>query len=435
MTAFGMPMWIGLLYLFVLGSVVGSFLNVCIYRIPTKDDLWESLKAVVFPPSKCPRCNNRIPGWCNVPIFGWLLLRGRCYYCQGRISPRYPLIECFNGLLWVLLYWIHVPDGFRATINDSWVHGVYGPASMVNQYVDWWHSNAAIVHWQFLYHLVLVEAMLVASFIDIDLRIIPDGSTLPAMLFGIAGSLLGTSHLTPVWHQDPVLRNDMHYAMPWIPPWLFPRHILPQWIEASPHLHGFCVSIAGIAIGGGLTWLFRIIGKWGLKREAIGFGDVILMAMIGAFLGWQATVLTFFIAPAIALVITLLTWPIRRQSIIPYGPFLSLGALVVLCCWQPIWASYSRIFGGGPLLILIATIMVVMFALSTRLVLLIKRLLGWSDPPEEFGEWTSADHLFYFAGETVDPRTGRWPTTNQWPGNDSGRGWTQYDTWRNGPRR
>lgn len=436
MTAFGLPMWICLLWLFVFGAVVGSFLNVCIYRIPTKEGLWESLSAIIFPPSRCPRCQNRIPGWCNVPIFGWLMLRGRCYYCKGWISPRYPLIECFNGLLWVFLYWMHIPGGFMSNINESWVHGVHGPVGAPGFNVAWWQTHSALLHWQFLYHLVLVEALLVASFIDIDLRIIPDGSTLPAMLFGVLGSLTGISHLTPVWHQDPVVRNDLRWLLPECPEWMFPAHIIPKWIEHSPHLHGLFVSIAGIAIGGGVTWIFRIIGKWGLGREAIGFGDVILMAMIGAFIGWQPTVLAFFIAPAIALVVTILTWPFRRESVIPYGPFLSIGAIIVLSCWKPIWANYSRIFGAGPLLIIVATSMLIMFAASTRFVQIMKRWFGWNDPvPSDAGEWLPADQTFYLSGENVDPRQGRWPNPNEWPGANSARGWSQYDAWRNGPRK
>lgn len=436
MTAFGLPMWICLVWLFVFGTVVGSFLNVCIYRIPTKEGLLESLHAIVFPASRCPKCQNRIPGWANVPIFGWLVLRGRCYHCQLRISMRYPLIELFNGLLWVFLYWVHIPGEYFSNINQSWVHGVYGPVGSIGHHVAWWQTNVALLHWQFLYHLVLVEALLVASFIDIDLRIIPDGSTLPAMLFGLLGSLTGFSHLTPVWHQDSVLRNDMRWLAPWIPEWVFPRQAVPEWIAAHAHLHGFAVSMVGIAIGGGLTWIFRIIGKWGLGREAIGFGDVILMAMIGAFLGWQATVLTFFIAPAIALVVTIVTWPLRRESVIPYGPFLSIGAIVVMSCWRPLWQSYSRIFGAGPLLVLVAVAMLAMFALSTRLVWWLKRCFGWRDSFDEMsGEWTAADQNFYLACENVDPHHGRWPTSHEWPGSLSARGWSHYDTWRHGPKR
>ena len=430
LTLWGLSLWTWVIYfyLFVIGSIVGSFLNVCVYRIPTKEHFWESLYAVVWPPSACPRCGNRIPGWCNIPVVGWLLLRGRCYYCKGWISPRYPVVEFFNGLLWVVLYAMHVPGDFTSSLAPSWGQGLFGPEA---HHHGWWGSPSFILHLRYAYHLVLLEALVVASLIDWDHYIIPDGSTLPAMAIGVLGSLTGTVHLTAVWHQhfDAVLLlHDI------VPAWMLLKGRVPEWIADWPHLHGLAVSLAGLIVGGGFTWLMRIIGHWGLGRETIGFGDVILMAVIGSFLGWQAPIIVFFLAPMIAMLILLVSLPFRSyQRVIPYGPYLSLAAFIVVLAWKPIWFRAERIFGAGPLLIMIGGMMLIMFAVLTRMVIWLKRLFGFEDVEVIESEWTSADHLFHFAGETVDPRRGRWQTEHEWPGADSGRGWTQNQQWRHPP--
>lgn len=432
MTAFGFPPWILLGYVFVIGTVVGSFLNVCIYRIPAKDTFWASLKGLVSPPSKCPRCFHRIPGRFNIPVLGWLILRGRCYHCHQGISWRYPAIELGNGLLWALVYWLEIPAEFGSKITDSVAQGLYGPTPEAG---STWLSPVALLHWRYLYHMVLIEALVVASFIDIDLKLIPDECTLPAMGIGIIGAgAIGKVWMAPVWHQNPRITSDLRWVLPdWMDPY-FLNQPLPDWITAWPHLHGLSVSLAGLLVGGGLTWVLRILGKWALRREAMGFGDVILMAMIGSFLGWQASVMVFFIAPMIALVVVVATWIFRRDRELPFGPYLSLAALYVILDWQPLWRQFESIFGSGPLLITVAFVVTLMFAVTMRLIRLLFEATGiatYEEDEELYEEWTSADQLTHFMGEHVDPDQGRWPESG-WPGTNSGRGWSQYDRWRNG---
>jgi len=436
LTAFGLPMWLCLSYLFVLGTVVGSFLNVCIYRIPTKEGFWESLYAVIYPKSRCPRCRNAIPPWANVPILGWLMLRGRCFHCKGRISPRYPAIEFLNGSLWAMVYWMEVPAGFGVSIIDSAAHGPFGPTGDPG---SWWFSPVAIVHWRYFYHMVLIEALLVASFIDLDLWIIPDGCTLPAIAVGFLGAgAVGHVYLTPVWHQNMRFARELRFwldrSSSELSDWIFIDGSLPDWIGLSPHLHGLAVSLAGFLIAGGVVWLVRIVGHWALGREAMGFGDVVLMAMVGSFLGWQAGVVIFFMAPMFALLVVGLTFIVRRQRELPFGPYLSLASLVVILFWKQIWTSVEPIFGSGPLLILSAVIMTVAFAIIMRMIRLLFDFLGISsDDDDDFpGDWNSGDHLFYYSSESVDPHQGSW-RNHDWPGSDSSHGWSQYDTWRNGP--
>lgn len=427
MTAFGLPMWMCLFWLFVLGSVVGSFLNVCAHRFPQHEGTLDALRSVIAPPSRCPRCRNLIPPWCNVPILGWLLLRGRCYHCRGWIPLRYPLVELLNGLLWAGLYWMEVPGTWRDTFAGSCVSGPYGPQP---DYATWL-TPVMLLHARYFYHLILLEALLVASLIDLDHWIIPDASTLPAMLLGVLGAgVIGNVWLTPVWHQNPRLARELKFILPdWFDRFLLNGPI-PEWIASHPHLHGLAVSLVGLLVAGAGSWAIRILGHWALGRETLGFGDVILMALMGSFLGWQATVMIFFIAPAMALVVVLSTWLFRKQRELPYGPYLSAAALIVILFWNPLWTRMEMVFGSGPVVPLVGVSILVLFALTLRIIRGVSEFFGLSSYREPEPEWTSGDHLFHYSGECVDPRQGHWPGP-EWPGRDSSRGWTQYDAWKN----
>ncbi|GAB4134953.1 MAG: A24 family peptidase [Planctomycetaceae bacterium] len=422
-----LPMWISLPFLFIVGTVIGSFLNVCIHRLPKHDRLWDQLRGLSWPPSHCPKCKTRIARGDNIPILGWLKLRGRCRSCSLRISPRYPLIELGNGLLFVLVYWIEVPANLRGGGGSS-LHSMYGP-----QMFDIW-TTAGWIHWRYVYHMVMFEALVVATFIDFDEMIIPDGSTVPAMMVGILGGWgLGQVFLVPVWFQN---SRDLIIWKSFTPEWFHPLLSgpdLPAWISAHPHWHGLAVSIAGCLVGGGIVWAVRIIGHWVLKREAMGFGDVVLMAMVGSFVGWQPALVIFFIAPFCALAFILVALLTRRGQEIPYGPYLSLGTLVLILGWDKIWPKVERIFALGIGMPIFAVVMPVLLAGSLLLIQLGKRMLGISTTPapEYIEEWRSADQLQYLAGENVDDQQGRWKT-EQWPGSQSGRGTFFENQWRNG---
>jgi leader peptidase (prepilin peptidase)/N-methyltransferase len=429
-----LPPWLITICLFTLGAVVGSFLNVCIYRIPTKENFWEALKGLHHPPSTCPRCKTRIAWHDNVPILGWLMLRGRCRTCRMRISPRYPLIELLNALLWVAVYWMEIPlsetgmgdiaRGALGTPDGPHVIPGLGP-----------FSPTVYVHLRFLFHIFLVEALLVASWIDIDLRIIPDASTVPAMVFGLVAAVaVGRLNMAPVYSQNSRLIGD--FAI-WLPeawrPFLYLNTTVPEWCSVYPRLHALAVSVAGFIIGGGVVWAVRLIGFWVLKREAMGFGDVILMAMVGIFVGWQPVIFAFFIAPAIALIVVILTILTRRDPYIPYGPYLSIGTLLTILFWRPLWGAFQNLFHLGVLLIPLVLIMVVGLILCLMMVQGIKWALGFPlYPPEQIGVWSAADQNQYQAGENVDRSRGRWRGSHEWPGTLAARGQTQYQRWRQG---
>ncbi len=222
-----------------------------------------------------------------------------------------------------------------------------------------------VVLWRWIYHLVLIESLVVATFIDFDLRIIPDGATLPAMAVGVlGGGLLGCVYIVPVWFQDINVFDTLAALSGSRLRQFVPHTPVPPWIAAHPHWHGLAVSLAGLIVGGGSIWLVRIIGHFVLKREAMGFGDVILMAMIGSFLGWQPTLVVFFLAPICALVVVSVMWIVRRDREIPYGPYLSLATLILLLGWRHIWPAAERFFSLGLFVPAMGVVMCVLVVLK-----------------------------------------------------------------------
>lgn len=279
---------------FVIGTVVGSFLNVCIYRIP-----WE--KSVVWPGSTCPRCLTPIAPQDNIPILSWLALRGECRTCGASIAPRYPLIELLVGVLFLGFYYVDV------------VHGSRGPYG--------WEIGRPLV--TFVYHASLAALLVAATFIDYDLYIIPDQITVPGMVWGLGLGAL----------------------FPWV---------RPEPAAAATPLGGLWTGVLGLIVGAGLTQTVRVLGSAALGREAMGFGDVTLMGMIGSFLGWQAALLTFFAGAFFGLAHALwkLTVTVRKwisgsklssaDRELPFGPYLSMGALALALSWPWLWPGWAR---------------------------------------------------------------------------------------------
>lgn len=428
MIPWDLPAWFVYGYLFVLGAVVGSFLNVLVYRLPQHEDILQAWRSVVAPPSSCPFCRRRILARDNIPILGWLWIRGRCRFCQHRISFRYPFIEFLNGALFVAVYALVVPVGYGAEFQTSSLYSPVSPYVLtVSPLQVSWYLNA-----QFLYYIVFVEALLVASLIDFDLQIIPDSVTVPAMVVGIAGSLVGTFWLMPVWQQSsqsvPVLWSvliDPEGPVPW---WI--EREIPQWCLEYPVIHGLVNSLVGFVIGGGIVWYVRIVGQWVFRREAMGFGDVILMAMIGSFLGWQPTLVVFFLAPAWAILAVIATSLFARSREIPYGPYLSLAALCVVLGWKWIYPAAERLLTLGPFFLAILLLGALALIAALWIVQGLKWLVGIPLYEDEWiGEWTSADQLAFFASHQITQPTQSFPR-DQWPGISASQGTLHRQNWQ-----
>ena len=440
MILFGLPAWLVLTFLFILGAVIGSFLNVCIYRIPQREGFWDSLRGLNNPPSSCPYCRNRIAPYDNIPILGWILLRGRCRQCRRSISIRYPAIELFNALLFVLVYWFEVPFDWSQGIEGSSLYTPLGPHAV---HGPGWLSASAVLHWRYAYHMVLIEALVVATFIDFDLWIIPDGVTLPAMAVGFLGAtVIGQVYIVPVWFERGDLSqflNSILVAFGWMDPvdvfgpGFLPASseiVVPAWVTAHPHLHGLAFSLAGFVVGGGVVWIVRLIGGCVLRQEAMGFGDVVLMAAVGAFLGWQPTLLVFFLAPLCALAVVAVGWLFLPQREIPYGPYLSLAALLVLLFWPHVWPGAEEIFKLGWFVPVLGVLMALAMFVSLYLLQGLKWMLGMNLPLEA---WTNAppDQFKFLSAEGTDAEQG-WPLEG-WRGTRTGEGTAHRHEWRHNP--
>lgn len=255
---------------FVFGCMVGSFLNVCIWRIP------RGMSITTPPRSLCPACGNWIRSADNIPLLSFLLLRGKCRDCGASISWRYPLVEGLTGLLFVAVYL---------------VQGVAGGSG---------RGHVIVMG-------LLVALLLVASAIDMGYFIIPDEIS----MFGLLGGLLAG-----------LLLPDLHVGEE-------PYHMFRS-LTGLRNLDGLLGSVIGAVAGGGVVLVFSIIGALIFRKEAIGFGDVKLMAMVGAFMGWKVVFLAFFAAPFFGLLYGVPLLISKGKHVMPFGPFLSGGALLVM---------------------------------------------------------------------------------------------------------
>lgn len=220
--------------IFVFGLTFGSFLNVCIYRLPLG-------LSVVTPRSACPNCKQAIAFYDNVPVLSWLILRGRCRHCQTPISPRYLLIELLTGALFLACYWY-----FGLTLAT-------------------------------LKYCTLSFLLLGLIFTDAETKLLPDKMTLPGLALGVAFSLI-----TPV--------NDL--AAQFLPGMIN----LPFSGDISVRLVSLVDSLLGAAVGASFIYGAGAIYLRWRGSEGMGFGNVKLMAMVGAFLGMKLTVFTIFTA-------------------------------------------------------------------------------------------------------------------------------------------
>ncbi len=242
-----MPPYFVEVFAFIFGLCIGSFLNVCIYRLPVS-------KSISHPRSSCTSCNELIPFYDNIPVLSYVLLRGKCRFCREPISVRYPIIELLTG--WFALI----------------------------TFLKYGLSLEALIYF------VFIAALLVITFVDIDHQIIPDIISLP----GIPIFFLASFGLSQI-----------------------------NWLD----------SLIGILVGGGslllVAWIYSLI----TQKEGMGGGDIKLLAMIGAVIGWQGVLFTIFVASAVGTLAGMLVMLKSRKGMklkIPFGPFLAIGGIAYI---------------------------------------------------------------------------------------------------------
>jgi leader peptidase (prepilin peptidase)/N-methyltransferase len=300
--------WAFQLWFFLMGGCVGSFLNVCIYRIPAG-------KSIVFPGSHCA-CGSPIAWYDNIPVLSWMILRGKARCCGRSFSIRYPMIELLTAVLFLLL-WTWLPPQ------------------------------------QALPGMLFFSLLIAASFIDLDHMILPDVFTIGGMIAGVILAML-----VPGLHA-----------------------IEPSGIGLLDSLRAGMVAILGVIIGSGVILWMMVLAETILRKEAMGFGDVVFMGCIGAFCGWQGALFAIFGGALFGTVVVLplmLLQKLKKQpeapkkksvgsqdtspdgenkpslglgSAIPFGPWLALGAAVYfLILREPVdayLADLVAVFSAG----------------------------------------------------------------------------------------
>jgi leader peptidase (prepilin peptidase)/N-methyltransferase len=244
----------------LLGLCVGSFLNVCIYRLPRRQSL-------VSPPSRCPRCNRRLAWFDNIPVLSWVLLRGTCRQCQAPISKQYPIVELVTAALSLGVVAATPPGPLLAS------------------------------------RLVLLTMLIVLFVIDLEHQILPDAITLPGIGVGLAFSLFA-------------------------PP-------------------GVLAAIVGTIVGAAGLEAIRYAYYLWRREEGMGFGDVKMLAMIGAFLGWKAVILTVVLSSFAGALVGVSMMSFKREGLkyaLPFGTFLAVGAIVAMLAGDPIIDWYVSLY-------------------------------------------------------------------------------------------
>ena len=268
-----LPSIFGYISIGILGAMVGSFLNVVIHRVPLEE-------SIVFPNSRCPSCGAAIAFYDNIPVLSYLMLRGKCRRCTKHISFRYPAVELLTALMFVAVAW---HDGLSFAL---------------------------------FFDLVFTSALLALVFIDAEHMLLPNAITYPGIVFAVIARL-ALPYFTGTLHFDD-LPSLTHGALANSPIWV-----------AS--LAG---ALLGALVGGGSLWLMG--WTWEKLRgvEAMGLGDVKMMFMVGAYLGWRLTILTIFVGVLSGSIIGIFLMARQRQRnmqmLLPFGIFLGLGAIASL---------------------------------------------------------------------------------------------------------
>jgi leader peptidase (prepilin peptidase)/N-methyltransferase len=256
---------------FVLGCMIGSFLNVCIWRLPRNE-------SVIRPRSRCPKCRAAIAWYDNIPIVSWLVLGAKCRHCAETISWQYPLVEAVTGALFCGVYWR------------------FGVALASPVYA------------------VLVAGLILVTFVDLADWTIPNEVTLPGIPLGLVCSVVGM-----FYPASGLLVKDVFDAL------------------------------IGAGVGGGILYLLDKLTVLLVKKRGMGFGDVKLLAMLGAFLGWKSVPVIIVISSLVGSIVGLTMLFIRKRKgieqeahYLPFGPYLALAGLIYLFLGAHILAAYAN---------------------------------------------------------------------------------------------
>ena len=374
------PLWLCYIFTFAFGCCIGSFLNVVIYRMPRDESL-------ISPPSACPNCRRHIRFYDNIPLISWLLLGGKCRYCKAKISPQYFIVEFIAGFVFVLLFIIFFQSSLRSGIGTfakgGWLiyllHLVLISALIAASGIDLkffiiplsicWVITAAGIIGSTLAFLVIEPAAIdqfqllpTASCILMPSTTVASLTAGAAIGLAVSWLLLTTGLLkrsydhpdqeskdTPIQSDSQIQDTKYNDRLEICREILFLLPILlfasiaylicekstqihPAWENFTRHpaVSGLLGSLWAYFIGGGIVWATRILGTLGFGKEAMGLGDVHLMAAAATIVGPIGAVVAFFIAPFFGLAGAFIQMFFKKTRQIPYGPFLSLAVFIVI---------------------------------------------------------------------------------------------------------
>ncbi|HEX8493172.1 MAG TPA: prepilin peptidase [Pyrinomonadaceae bacterium] len=288
----GLPLSLAGAFLAALGAIIGSFLNVVIHRVPRDE-------SIVFPNSRCPSCGSAIHPLDNLPLISYLILRGRCRHCQAHISMRYPAVELLTAMLYTAVFVCHVY--------------LRGDLTLL-----------------LFFDLVFVTALVALVFIDAEHMLLPNVITYPGIAFAII------ARLVVPYVAGPQAFDDLSALM---------TGLFAGWPMWAASLGS---AALGALAGGGSLWLMGWLWERLRGVEAMGLGDVKMMFMVGAYLGWRLTIVTIFLAVLSGSLAGILLMLRRRernlQMLLPFGIFLGTGAIIALLVGTRIVAWYAAQF-------------------------------------------------------------------------------------------
>ncbi len=314
------PLALWFVAVFLVGLLVGSFLNLCAIRLPYERPLF-------WPGPRCDSCRQPIRLVDRLPVLGYLLLGGRCRTCTQRISWRYPVVELFTAGVFVALFAfasgaIEAPGGRRWQLPPT--------------------SNPWATLTVFCHHAVLVCFLTVASLCDLEDMEIPLPLTVWGTLLGLLFSAVFAwpyPGIPPAPALGPPRFHFEQSVYAW-PPW-WP---LPTWLAPGTWQAGLATGLAGALAGMVLLRGVRFLFGLGRGLEGMGVGDADLMMMAGAFIGWQPVVLAFFVAVFPGLFFAIINVVRGKGQALPFGPSLALGVVLTVLAWPTLGPHVQPVF-------------------------------------------------------------------------------------------
>jgi leader peptidase (prepilin peptidase)/N-methyltransferase len=359
---------------FIFGAMVGSFLNVCIARLPFE-------KSFIWPGSRCGSCFQPIRWYDNIPLISYWVLRGKCRTCRSSFSIRYFVVELLTGLLFVGLFYLEIFE------NVHELDVIKGYAYYIRNGVPPWQGLVV-----FGFHATLMSFLLVASFCDLDRQTIPLSLTVTGTVVGLVGAVLfpwpwpyspSPAFVPPMTSWSRPIVNIKAGLYPW-PVWALPA---VPWLQPGGNWQtGLATGLAGMLAGtltlrvvrflfglgmgsafmedapgpeeGQPTWFGGRLVSWAgrVGGKALGLGDADLMMMAGAFIGWQPILVAFLVGVPVGMVFGLSQAAAKGYTTLPFGPALAIGVMMTILGWRTIGPSVQSLFFDGPFILILGAV-------------------------------------------------------------------------------